>query len=400
MSDNGTLGSLIEQQGLDRREFLKFCASVVALFSLPVTSVPTFAQNLKKAQRLPVIWLSFQECTGCTESLTRAFAPTIEDLIFNFLSLDYHHTLQAVSGEAAEAARLQTMKQHHGSYLLIVDGSVPTGLDGAYSTIAGMSNLAMLRETIEGAVAVIAMGSCASYGGLAKAKPNPTGAMGVDELMSAGMIAKKPLVNTPGCPPMPVAITGTLAYYLAFKRLPLLDEQKRPEAFYHHTVHEQCYRYHFFVEGKFAKSFDDEGTRKGWCLYELGCRGPVTHNACAKFKWNGGTSFPVESGHPCLGCSEPNFWDSGSFYQKVDETAMATVLADTENNQTQQAGRELYEENCIYCHSANPNEFQTEPDAVKDLLKAGKIRSHRRFDFTDNQLDELQAYLEQKAKEQ
>ena len=400
MSDSETVGSLIEQQDLDRREFLRFCTSVAALFALPVTAAPALAEKLEKAQRPPVIWLSFQECTGCTESLTRAFAPTIEDLLFNFLSLDYHHTLQTVSGEAAEAARLQTMKDHHGAYLLIVEGSVPTKLDGACSTVAGMSNLEMLRETIEGASAVLAMGSCASYGGLAKAEPNPTGAMGVGELMTAGRIAEKPLVNIPGCPPMPVAISGVLAYYLAFKKLPPVDEQQRPRAFYHQTVHEQCYRYHFFVEGKFAESFDDEGARKGWCLYKLGCRGPVTHNACAKFKWNSGTSFPIESGHPCIGCSEPGFWDNGSFYEKLDEKTMAAVPAETGSRDLHEAGRAIYEENCVYCHSANPNDLRTEPEAVNDLLKAWNIAAHRRFEFTGEQLDELQAYLEQKAKEQ
>ncbi len=73
----------------------------------------------------------------------------------------------------------------------------------------------------------------------------------------------------------------------------------------------------FYDQGKFAKSFDDEGARQGWCLFELGCKGPVTHNACASLKWNGGTSFPIESGHGCIGCSEPDFWDKGSFYTSL-----------------------------------------------------------------------------------
>lgn len=398
MSPNKTIDLWAERNELNRRDFLTFCASVTALFALPTSITPALTQKLQNAIRPPVIWLSFQECTGCTESLTRAFAPTIEDFIFNFLSLDYHHTLQAVSGDAAEAARLKTMKQHHGSYLLIVEGSIPTKLAGACSTIAGITNLEMLKETADGAVAIIAMGSCASYGGVANAAPNPTGAKSVADLMSAGRITEKSLVNIPGCPPMPVAISGVLAYYLAFDKFPPLDDLHRPRAFYHHTVHEQCSRYHFFVEGKFADSFDDEGARKGWCLYKLGCRGPITHNACARFKWNGGTSSPIESGHPCIGCSEPNFWDRGNFYEKLDETTLSKV-ENTIQQQTQDAGRQTYEENCLYCHSADPNDFQSEPEAVTNLLQAGKIRAHERFDFTNAQLNELQAYLEQKRRQ-
>jgi len=125
------------------------------------------------------------------------------------------------------------------------------------------------------------------------------------------------VVNVPGCPPIPIVLTGVLAHYLAFGRLPELDNLRRPLAFYGETIHDRCYRLPFYRQKKFAKSFDDEGARKGWCLYELGCRGPITHNACATKKWNNGTSFPIESGHPCLGCSEPGFWDDGSFYQPL-----------------------------------------------------------------------------------
>jgi hydrogenase small subunit len=99
--------------------------------------------------------------------------------------------------------------------------------------------------------------------------------------------------------------------------VPDLDAHRRPLAFFGNTIHDRCYRRPYYDQGKFAKSFDDEGARNGWCLYELGCKGPTTYNACATVKWNGGTSFPIESGHPCLGCAEPNFWDKGSFYSAL-----------------------------------------------------------------------------------
>jgi len=222
----------------------------------------------------------------------------------------------AAAGHQAEEARHAAMKDNAGKYLLVVDGSIPLGLDGAYSCIGGRSNVDILKEAAEGAAAIIAMGSCASYGGIPKANPNPTGAVSVSDI-----IKDKPIVNIPGCPPIPVVMTGVLAHYLTFGSLPELDEKGRPKAFFGETIHDRCYRRPFYDQGKFAKTFDDEGARQGWCLFELGCKGPVTYNACATVKWNGGTSWPVESGHGCLGCSEPDFWDAGGFYKALSVPA-------------------------------------------------------------------------------
>lgn len=306
-----TLGEALRTQGVSRRSFMKFCAATASMMALPPTMIPAIAQALENAKRPSVIWLSFQECTGCTESITRAHTATVESLIFDSISLDYHHTLQAAAGHAAEAAREAAMKENYGKYLLVVDGSIPLGNPG-YSTIAGISNLDMLMETAKGAAAIIPVGTCAAYGGIPHANPNPTGAVSVEEL-----IKDKPIVNVPGCPPIPVVITGILTHFLTFGALPELDDFGRPKAFYGQSIHDRCYRRPFYDKGLFAETFDDEGAKKGWCLYKLGCRGPTTYNACATTKWNDGTSFPIESGHPCLGCSEPNFWDGGGFYKAL-----------------------------------------------------------------------------------
>ena len=141
--------------------------------------------------------------------------------------------------------------------------------------------------------------------------------------MSA-LIKDKPIINVPGCPPIPAVITGVLVQYLTFG-LPELDHLGRPMAFYGNSIHDRCYRRPFYDKGLFAQSFDDEGAKKGWCLYKLGCKGPTTYNACATTKWNDGTSFPIESGHPCLGCSEPNFWDAGSFYKALSAPTGASA---------------------------------------------------------------------------
>ena len=322
MANDTTLAERLRRHGVSRRGFLKFCATTASLMALPPAMIPKIAAALENAKRPSVIWLSCQECTGCTESLTRSHAPTLEGLILNQISLDYHHTLQAASGDAAEHAREEAMKEHWGKYLVVVDGSIPTGLNGAYSTIAGITNLEMLEETAKGAAAIVSVGTCAAYGGLPMAQPNPTGAVPVSEL-----VHDKPIVNVPGCPPIPIAITGVLSHYLTFGTIPDLDELGRPKAFFGTNIHDRCYRRPFYERGQFASSFDDEGARKGWCLYKLGCKGPVTYNACATAKWNEGTSFPIEAGHGCIGCSEPNFWDRGGFYQPLAQGTFDSTTA-------------------------------------------------------------------------
>lgn len=311
MNKEENLGDSLLKHGISRRGFLKFGAYLASLMALPPAAGVAIAESLAKAGRQSVIWLSFQECTGCTESLTRSHSPTLESLIFDFISLDYHHTLQAASGDAAEHAREQAMEQHKGKYLLVVDGSIPMDNPG-YSTIAGISNVDMLMDTAKDAAAIVAVGTCATYGGLPKANPNPTGAVSVSDI-----IKDKPIINVPGCPPIPMVITGTLAHFLTFGKLPELDGLGRPMAFYGNNIHDRCYRRPFYERGEFAETFDDEGAKKGWCLFRLGCKGPVTYNACATLKWNEGTSFPIESGHGCIGCSEPNFWDMGSLYKPL-----------------------------------------------------------------------------------
>jgi len=330
-----SLAEVLRSQGVSRRSFLKFCAATASMMAMSPAMIPKIAQALESARRPSVIWLSFQECTGCTESLTRAHTATIESLIFDSISLDYHHTLQAASGAAAEEAREEAMKENWGKYLLVVDGSIPTK-DMGYSTIAGMSNLDMFLQTAAGAAAIISVGTCAAFGGIPHANPNPTGAYSVYDIIkmygdsdvksashasidnnSGGSLKDKPVITVPGCPPIPVVITGVLTHYLTFGTIPELDHLGRPKAFYGQSIHDRCYRRPYYDKGLFAETFDDEGAKKGWCLYKLGCKGPTTYNACATTKWNNGTSFPIESGHPCLGCSEPDFWDGGSFYKAL-----------------------------------------------------------------------------------
>jgi hydrogenase small subunit len=313
----------MKQKGVSRKDFLKLCgalAGALGLYGLH-TILPDdqdgkdpiyhIASALEKQTRVPVIWLEFQDCAGCTEALTRSQSPTIVDLVLNMISIEYHETLTAAAGFQTEANKEEIMAQYYGEYVLVVEGSIPTGENGAYCTIGGRSAEDMLLEAAEGAAAIISAGNCAAFGGLPKADPNPTGAKGVWDI-----ITDKPVINIPGCPAIPEVFSGTLAHYVLFGNLPELDNLNRPKTFYAQTVHDLCLRRGFHEEKKFAESFDDEGAKKGWCLYKLGCKGPTTYNACASIKWDDGLSFPVQSGHPCLGCAEPDFWDAEYFYQR------------------------------------------------------------------------------------
>lgn len=290
--------------GISRRGFIQLCAWLAGSMGLAGGGVAQVAEALAAAPRPSVIWLHFQECTACSESLLRAHFPTAEQLILDLISLEYHETLMVAAGHQAEAARRAAMAR--GGYLLVVEGAIPAK---PFCRIGGEEAQSILQECAAHAAAVIAVGSCAAYGGLPAAWPNPTQAQSV-----AGLIGEKPLVAIPGCPPQPAVMVAVLAHYLTMGSLPALDALHRPKAFYDDTIHDRCYRRPFYDRGEFASSFDDAGARQGWCLFNLGCKGPVTHSACATLKWGEGVSFPIQSGHGCLGCTEPAFWDNGSFY--------------------------------------------------------------------------------------
>jgi hydrogenase small subunit len=264
MADNEALGAMLERRGFSRRSLLKFAIAMTSSLALPPSVAPAMAANLSRAKRRSVIWLSFQECTGCLETLLRSSSPTIDSLIFDFISLDYQETLMAAAGTAAERTLRETVAANKGEYLLAIDGSIPTKDGGVYSLTGGRSNLDMLTEIAADAKAVLAIGTCAAYGGIPKAHPNPTGAVGVEDL-----VTNKPIVNIPGCPPVPEVLSGVLVHFVSFGKLPDLDDRKRPLAYFGTTIHDQCYRRPFYDQGKFAKSFDDEGARQGWCLFEL-----------------------------------------------------------------------------------------------------------------------------------
>jgi hydrogenase small subunit len=290
------------QQGISRRDFLKFCSMMAGVLALPRSYMGEIEKALATPARLPVIWLEFQDCAGCTEALLRATQPTVSQLVLDVLSVDYHETIMAAAGNLAEEAKQATIDA--GGYLLVIEGSIPVGEGEYYCTIGGKSALQQLNEAAANAVAVVAVGNCAAYGGWPIAKPNPTNATFVSDL-----VKDKPVMNLPGCPYNPVNLTAAVVHFLTFGELPAMDDKGRPLFAYGDRIHDNCPRRGHFDAGEFVVAWGDEGHRKGWCLYKMGCKGPVTFHNCPAVEYNDGTSWPIKAGHGCVGCSEPGFWD-------------------------------------------------------------------------------------------
>ena len=300
----------LERQGVSRRDFLKFCSMVAVTMGMGTGFAEQVARALTMPRRPSVVYLHNAECTGCSEALLRTGQPFIDELILDTISLDYHETIMAAAGEAAEAALEQAISAPEG-FICVVEGAIPTANEGKYGYIAGHTMLDICGRILPKAKAVVAYGTCAAFGGVQAAKPNPTGAMGVNECFGAKGIKA---INIGGCPPNPLNLVGTPVAFLRGDNIEL-DANNRPMMFYGSSVHDQCERREHFDNGEFAPSFDSEEARNGWCLYELGCKGPDTMNNCPKVKFNG-TNWPVGAGHPCIGCSEPGFWDKLSpFYE-------------------------------------------------------------------------------------
>jgi hydrogenase small subunit len=311
------LGAFLERRRVSRREFLGFCAEMTAMLGLASTMAPQVAEALQAIKRPSVIWLQLQECTGCVESVVRTSEPTIGDLVLDVVSLDYQHTLMAAAGYQAEKALQDSMAANRGKYLLVVTGSVPLAANGVYTTIGGRTAKVILEEAAAGAAAVIAVGACAHWGSVQAARPNPTGAVGVGDI-----VKDKPVVNIAGCPPIGDVVTATIVHYLTFGRVPELDYDGRPMFAYGARIHDQCPRRANFDAGQFVEEFDDSAARKGWCLYHVGCKGPATFSPCPIFMWNTRTSWPIGAGHPCIGCTERDFWDTMSpFYRRMPNVA-------------------------------------------------------------------------------
>jgi hydrogenase small subunit len=299
---------------INRRDFLKASAAIAGAMALKASGLMQLQKAMANgAGKPPVIWLQGQGCTGCSVSLLNSvFHTTVDDLLINTLDLQFHPTVMAAAGdlavEAAENAR------DAGGYVLVVEGAIPAAEQGEYCELwPGMTMLDGLASFTQNASVILAVGTCACYGGMSGGEPNPTGAMGVREALDY-LGQQATLINIPGCPSHPDWIVGTVAALLAGET-PELDEDGRPKEFFGTQVHKQCPNRG--LGGGQAEVLSDSG-----CLSALGCKGKQTHADCPIRQWNSagrgqsGVNWCIGAKNPCQGCTEPDFPDGMSpFYQ-------------------------------------------------------------------------------------
>ena len=285
---------------LNRRDFLKYSAITAAalgLSQIDVVNSVSKAMAASTSKKPPVIWLEGQDCAGCTTSFASALNPPVASIILDTLSVRYHETIMAASGHQSEEVLHDTVKR--GGYVLVVEGSIPLA-DGRFCTIGGRPFEDILKECARKAAAIIAVGACATYGGIPAA--GPTGAVGVRDV-----IKNKPIINISTCPVHVDHLVGTIVYYLTTKKVPPLDKEGRPLMYFGESIHDNCRRRSYFEEGLLLQDWNDP-KQKNWCLLDKGCKGPVTYADCSVRRWNDGLNFCIDCGAGCRGCSEPIFY--------------------------------------------------------------------------------------------
>ena len=306
------LEQVLKRHGISRREFLKLTAVTAAALSLPSLFDTRIARAAELANRLPVLWLELQSCTGNSMALIRNSNPGVDALILDLISLEYSEVLMAASGQAAEDVLNNAIERYDGQYIAVYEGSIPMGRNGEFLTIgpAGETGIEKVEHVARHAAANIAAGTCAAYGGIPAAAPNPTGAIGIADFLNSRRI-NTPVVNLPACPVSSTNIVGTILEYALFGRLPSLDAFGRPLWAYQDRIHDKCERRGHFDAGEFVEGWSDTAALKaGLCLFKVGCKGPMTYNNCGVVRYNDGASWPIMAGHGCIGCSEPGFWDT------------------------------------------------------------------------------------------
>ena len=310
-----TLATSLTARGVSRRRFIEFCSAMVATLALPSRYVAQVFGAVGQTKKPVLVWLQFQDCAGNSESLLRSGSPTVLEVVLDLLSWEYHELVMAGAGKQAEAALHRVVEEEKGKYLVVVEGAIPLAEGGVYCCVGGRSALDIATEVCSSAAATLAVGACACDGGLVAAQPNPTGAVGLEKALPG-----LKLINMPGCPHNPVNTAAVLVHYLTFGGLPAMDPYHRPLFAYSRLIHDQCERRANFDAGRFVEQWGDEGHRKGWCLYKMGCKGPEATFNCPTARWNDQTSWPVKAGHGCLACASRRFWDTRSpFYQRLPD---------------------------------------------------------------------------------
>lgn len=289
-------------QHYTRRELLQAGAFLAAQLGLGRSHIAAFAEGLSKiaSKQERILWLQGMSCTGCSVSFLNADAPNALEILTDIISLVYHPTLSALQGE--KTAELIDQVTASKDYYLVLEGAIPVGMPDA-CVVAGKPLATLLPPVLKNAKAIIAAGTCSSFGGIPAAEGAPTGAVGLKKFMEQqGIPVKERLLACPGCPSHPHSVLGTLAYVIAKGYPPVDAELLTPDMFFKHSVHDDCPRFHFWEKRVFAKKFGEGG-----CLFKLGCLGPLSRTDCPQRQWNGGVNWCIRAGAPCVACTSPEF---------------------------------------------------------------------------------------------
>ena len=301
--------------GVSRRTFLKTVTGTAAGIGISQMFNPALILALEKAlETHPVLWIQGQGCTGCSVSLLNSVDPSIADVLLKVISLQFMPTVMASEGETALNNLYHIAEKYKGKFSLAVEGAIPMAANGKYCVIGELNHkeitmVDMVKDLGAKAGSVLAVGTCAAFGGIPAASGSETGATGVMNFFQTYGI-KTPVVNIPGCPPHPDWIVGSIVHLLT-KGLPELDNDGRPTIFFGDNIHDNCPHLDEYDSGIMSEKLSDA---KG-CRMDIGCKGPDTYADCYKRKWNSGMNWCVDNA-VCIGCVEPGFPDASSpFYE-------------------------------------------------------------------------------------
>jgi hydrogenase small subunit len=316
---------MAQNHGFSRRDFVRWAVAAPIALAFKDSFFPQLAQALQEAvKEYPIIWLQASTCSGCSVSVINTIHPSIKNVILeqvlpgHQLKMIYHGTLMAATGSLSVATAKEAVTKYDGKYVLVVEGAIPTKDNGIYGSIGEeneklITMLDWIRLLGPHAMATLTVGTCAAYGGMPAAKPNPSGCMGTTDVYKMLNITT-PVINIPGCPCHPDWFIGTVAKILLYgmPKPKEIDELGRLKLFFGRSVHNRCINRDYMDEGIFAEKFGDEG-----CLLELGCKGPFTYADCPIRLWNGSVNWCIGAGGPCIGCTEKGFPDEHSpIYQR------------------------------------------------------------------------------------
>ncbi|MBN2894414.1 MAG: hydrogenase small subunit [Campylobacterales bacterium] len=323
------LHEVLQDDGFDRRDFMKWASATTAMLMLPSSFTPLVAEAAELMNRVPVIWIELQDCAGNSEALLRSDGPKIDEIVLDIISLEFHETLMAPSGHQAEKQLEEALEHFKGKYLLFVEGAIPVGVGKDWCTIgaSGETFEDHLLRLSKDAAAVVAVGSCATFGGVPAAAPNPTGAVGVMDVVKG-----KPIINIPACPANPANMVGVVLHFVLTGQIPELDSLLRPKFAFGYRIHDNCERRAHFDAGEFVEEWGDVGAQNNFCLYKMGCKGPMTFNNCSIVRYNEGVNWPIGVGRGCIGCSEPDFWDKYAYERPMADANIKAPFGGVEKS--------------------------------------------------------------------